>query len=303
MTDTSTTAQMPAKQRSLLPDARQVRQFLARVAVLLPVIIVLVYMLVLYISPISKMLTLSVYDPEFTLEHYQHFFSSSIYMNRLIFTFKVAFGVTLFCILLGYPMAYLLTNTSDRVRNALLAMVVMPMWISILVKTYAWMVLLGRDGIVNQALLSLGVVESPVRLMHNTFAVFFGMISMLVPYTILPMYSVMEGIDKNLLKAAQNLGANGFQTFRKVFFPLSLPGVAGGGLLVFILALGFYITPVLLGGPSDLMLANLIDIQINKLLEWGFGATISVILLVVAMIMFYIYNRYLGLDQLMGGLS
>jgi ABC-type spermidine/putrescine transport system permease subunit I len=285
------------------PGVLALNRYVMRFGILLPVVVVLVYMILVYLYPISKMFLLSLFDPEFTWEHYQHFFGSPVYLNRLFFTLKVAAGVTAACIILGYPMAYLLTNAPARIRNIMMALVVMPMWISILVKTYAWMVLLGRTGIVNEALVGIGLLATPARLMHNTFAVVFGMVSMLIPYTILPMYSVMQGIDRNLLQAAQNLGANGFQTFRRIFFPLSLPGVAGGGLLVFILALGFYITPVLLGGPSDLLLANLIDVQINKLLEWGFGAAIAVVLLSVAMVLFYIYNRYLGLDKLVGGIS
>jgi putative spermidine/putrescine transport system permease protein len=277
------------------------REYVVRLRRLLPLAPALLYLLLLYIYPISKMLKLSLFDPTFTTEYYRHFVGSPIYANRLIFTFEIALAVTLICVVLGYPVAYLLTNVKSSVRNYLVLMVVIPFWVSILVRTYAWMVLLGRAGVINQLLLGLGIISEPVRLLHTTFAVLVGMVHVLLPFAILPMYSVMSSIDQELLKAAQNLGADSFQTFRRVFFPLSLPGVAGGGLLVFIIALGFYITPALLGGTSDVMIANLIDLQINALVNWGFGAAIAVILFGISLVIFYVYNRYLGLDQLLGG--
>jgi ABC-type spermidine/putrescine transport system permease subunit I len=279
------------------------RPWLSR-GMLLPLIPALVYLLVFYLYPLSRMILLSFRVPKeggWTLDHYLHFFTAAIYLDRMLFTFKIALIVTVLCILLGYPVAYLLSSVPTRVRNLLLIMVVVPFWTSILVRTYAWMVLLGRAGIINQFLQSFGLIETPLKLMHNTFGVYVGMVYVLLPFTILPMYSVMERIDRALLQAALNLGASRWQTFWRVFFPLSLPGVASGALLVFIIALGFYITPALLGGVSDVMISNLIDTQINSLLDWEFGSAISVVLLVMALIVFYLYNRFLGLDRLLGG--
>lgn len=268
---------------------------------LLPLLPAVIYVLVLYVFPISKMLVLSFFDPEFTLRHYIHFINVPIYSERLLYSFEIALFVTLLCILLGYPVAYVLTIAGPKLKAILMVMVIIPFFVSTLVRTYAWMILLGRNGIVNNLLLTLGMIDEPIKLMYNTFGVLVGMVHVLLPFTILPIYSVMSGIDRNLVKAAESLGANSFNAFRRVFFPLSLPGVAGSGLLVFIMSLGFYITPALLGGSTEIMVSNLIDQQITKFLEWGFGSAISAILLVVTLIIFYIYNKYLGLDQLLGG--
>ena len=144
-----------------------------------------------------------------------------------------------------------------------------------------------------------GLIESPIALMHNRLGVYVGMLNVLLPFMIFPLFSVMKGIDKNLVKSAQILGAPPWKGFLKVFFPLSLPGVAGGGLLVFIIALGFFITPALLGGPKDTMIALLIQVQVEEMLNWGFAAALGTILLINALIVFVIYNRFLGIDKLM----
>lgn len=290
-------------QSRLHPLIDGLRGTMLRVSIYTPLLLVVAYFVVLYVYPISRLLLGSFLDPGLSLANYYRFFRSPVYLNRLVYTVRVAFGVALCCLVLGYPLAYLLTRVSSATRSLLMAMIIMPMWISVLVRTYAWMVLLGRAGVLNRVLQGIGITSQPVGLMYNTFAVFFGMVSMLLPYTVLPMYSVMDSIDGSLVKAASNLGATPFQSFRHIFFPLSLPGVASGGLLVFIIALGFYITPALLGGPGNLMIANLIDITVNRLLDWGFGAAQSVILLIVALAIFYVYNRYLGLDKLLGGVS
>ena len=152
----------------------------------------------------------------------------------------------------------------------------------------------------NRFLLWLGVIDVPLTLLHTTFAVIVGMVHMMLPFMILSLFSVMKGIDMRLLRAASSLGANLFQTFVKVYFPLSLPGVAAGSLLVFIFSLGFFITPALLGGREDMMISMLIEVQVSDLLNWGFASTLSVILLVMTLILFYIYNRFLGLDRIWG---
>ena len=147
----------------------------------------------------------------------------------------------------------------------------------------------------------LGLISEPLKLMYNTLGVVIGMVHVQLPLAILPLYSVMNGIDRGLLRAAQSLGANAFETFRRVFFPLSMPGVTGAFLLLFVGSMGFYITPALLGGPSNVLISNLIDSQISGLIHWEFGSAISVILLVISLIFFFAYNRLLGLDHLVGG--
>jgi ABC-type spermidine/putrescine transport system permease subunit I len=178
--------------------------------------------------------------------------------------------------------------------------VLVPFWTSILVRSYAWMVLLGKEGPLNQALVALGIVDQPVQLLNTRFAVYIGMVHVLLPFMILPLYAVMRGIDRSLLRAAENLGARPSQVFRQVFLPLSLPGVAAGCLLVFILALGFYITPALLGGQRDVMISMLIQQQVTQL-KWGVASALAVVLLVLSLGIYVAFTRILGVQRLFGG--
>jgi putative spermidine/putrescine transport system permease protein/spermidine/putrescine transport system permease protein len=163
------------------------------------------------------------------------------------------------------------------------------------------MVILQRKGLLNTLLLKIGIIDKPLKLIYNTFGLSVGMINILLPFMILTLHGVMKGIDKNLLKASQNLGANPFQSFLRVYFPLSMPGVTGGALLVFVTAIGFYITPSLMGGLKDITVSLLIENEIRKLLNWGYASTLSVILLVITLGFIYVYNNFLGLDRLLGG--
>jgi len=262
------------------------------------IIPLLVYLAVFYAYPMFQMISRSLFDPDLTLEHYQEFFSVSAFTVVMLNTFSIAFFTTILCLLLGYPIGYLLTIVSQKTAQVLMMFIIIPFWISILVRSYAWMVLLGRNGILNQILMKIELIQSPLPLMHNRLGVYVGMINVLLPFMILPLYSVMKGIDRNLVKSAQILGAPPWKAFLKVFFPLSLPGVAGGGLLVFIIALGFFITPALLGGPKDTMISLLIQTQIEDLLNWGLASALATILLINALIVFVIYNRFLGIDRL-----
>jgi ABC-type spermidine/putrescine transport system permease subunit I len=177
--------------------------------------------------------------------------------------------------------------------------ILIPFWTSILVRSYSWMVLLGKEGIINEALRAMGRTSEPIQLMHTRFAVYVGMIHILLPFMILPLYAVMRGIDRNLLRAAENLGAAPWSVFRRVFLPLSLPGIAAGCLLVFILALGFFITPALLGGQKDVMISMLIEQQVSQL-KWGFGAMLAFVLLALALGIYVIFTRLLGVERVFG---
>jgi ABC-type spermidine/putrescine transport system permease subunit I len=176
--------------------------------------------------------------------------------------------------------------------------VLLPFWTSILVRSYSWIVLFQSQGIINKFLLSTHIIREPLNLLHNEFAVTVGMVHILLPFMILPIYSVLKNIDPNLIRAARNLGANNFWVFVLVVFPLSLPGVGAGGMFVFILSLGFYITPALLGGPRTLMISTLIDQQINRLMNWEFSGAIAVILLLATIIMIVIFNKIVGLEKI-----
>ncbi|MEE9323998.1 MAG: ABC transporter permease subunit [Dehalococcoidia bacterium] len=218
-------------------------------------------------------------------------------------TFEIAFFTTLGCLVIGYPVAYLLANVSSRWRPLLLALVIIPFWTGFLVRTFAWKIILGTAGPINDALTATPFVDEPLGLAFNAsrLGVYVGLIHLLVPFLILPVFAVMRGIPEHLPKAAESLGATPVRSFLRVYLPLSLPGVAAGSLLVFIISLGFFITPALLGGARDLMVANLIEIQMNQNLNWEFASALGFLLLVITLAFFFFWNRAMSFEQLYGG--
>jgi len=268
-----------------------------------PLFPLLIYLGFLFLYPVGQLLWLSIIDDGGALsgEHYTKLFVRTTYVKVLLFTFKTAAWTTLFALLAGYPVAYLLATISERRRNTLILWVLLPFWTSFLVRTFAWIVLLGRYGTINSWLMDLGIIDAPAKLIYNFAGVMIGMVHALMPLAVLTMLAVMRTIDPNLRKAAATLGARGGQSFWRIYFPLSLPGLAAGGLLVFITALGFFITPALLGGGREIMVAQVIIEQIEELLNWGFAGAVAVLLLATAIIVFYIYDRLLGMSTLAGG--
>jgi putative spermidine/putrescine transport system permease protein len=260
-------------------------------------------LLAIFVYPVGQILVLSLFDPagQPTAANYVRVVSTPVYLQTLAITFEIAGWTTALAMLLGYPVAFLLAHASARVRDTLTLLVLMPFWTSFLVRTFAWMVLLGRNGAVNRLLLSLGIVDAPVALIFNFTGVMIGMVHAMMPLAILAMLSVMQRIDTNLLSAARTLGARGGQAFWRIYFPLSLPGVAAGGLLVFITALGFFITPALLGGRREIMISQVIISVVQELMNWRFAGALSAVLLVAAGIVFYLYDRLLGISTLSGG--
>ncbi len=264
----------------------------------LPLVPALVFLAIFFLYPLVRMIALSFDAPEGPLAYYTSIVASPVYMTVLALTFKTALGVTLLCVLFGVPTAYLLANLQGTCRNVLLMAVALPFLTSILIRTYAWMALLGRNGVVNQLLQAAGLTSEPLRLMHNELGVYVGMVHVLLPFMILPVYSVMSGIDRRLLDAAQSLGASPRKALVSVFLPLALPGIASGAILVFLIAIGFYITPALLGGPKQVMISNLIEVQVMELLNWGFGSALAFVLLAATVVVMVLFDRFLGLDRL-----
>ncbi len=256
---------------------------------------------VLFVYPLGRLFSLSLFTPGFTFQHYAKLVGAAVYLKILGNTFEISLIVTLVALVLGYPVAFLLATARPRAAGLMLACVMLPLWTSVLVRTYAWMVLLGRRGVVNEALQSLGLLDAPWPLLYNRMGVTIGMVHVLLPFMILPLYSVMKGIDVELVKAAQNLGADRLQSFLRVYLPLSLPGIAAGALLVFVTALGFFVTPALLGGRGDMMIAMLIETQVRELLDWGFASALAVTLLAVTAGALLVFQRFLGLDRMWGG--
>ncbi|MCP5151908.1 MAG: ABC transporter permease subunit [Chromatiales bacterium] len=265
----------------------------------------LLFLAFFFVYPTALLLGLSGMDDAgaLTSEHYARLVDNPLYVRVLGITLQVAAWTTVLAVLAGYPVAYLLATVRTSTRNTLVVWVLMPFWTSFLVRTFAWIVLLGRNGALNDLLTSLGIVEYPIKFLYNFAGVMVGMVHALMPLCVLTMLAVMENIDANLTKAASTLGARAGQAFWRVYFPLSLPGVAAGALLIFITSLGFFITPALLGGARQTMIVQVIIFQIHEVLNWGFAGAISMLLLVTVLAIFYLYDRLLGLSTLSGGAS
>jgi ABC-type spermidine/putrescine transport system permease subunit I len=305
------------REMATAPRATQSARFqrlrrLEQVRYLLLLVPAVVFLIAFYGYPVAAMLTRSFTDPTLGWQNFEPLvqarstidvlglsFPMNAYIRVFGITLQIAIIVTLCTLLLGYPVAYGLSSLSASRANLLMILVLIPFWTSILVRSYAWMVLLGQEGIVNEALIAAGVLDGPIQLLNTRLAVYLGMIHILLPFMILPLYAVMRGIDRNLLRAAGNLGAPPSAIFRRIFLPLSLPGVAAGCLLVFILSLGFYITPALLGGQKDVMVSMLIQQQISQL-KWGFGAALALILLILALGIYALFTRLLGVERVFG---
>ncbi|WOH80445.1 ABC transporter permease [Bradyrhizobium sp. BEA-2-5] len=251
-------------------------------------------MTVFYAVPVVTMLLRSLNDPTWSLGHYASLFSDAVFLRVFWITLRTAWVVTLGCLVLGYPVALSLSRARSS-APIIMIIVLLPFWTSVLVRSYAWMVLLGRHGVINEALLALGLLEQPLRLLNTTMATHIAMIHILLPYIILPIANSLRQIDPSLERAASGLGATPLGTFRQVTLPLSMPGVAAGVMLVFVLALGFYITPALVGGSADISLSILIAQQV-ELLNWGYAATLSVVLLATALTL-------IGMAQLVPGVG
>lgn len=266
--------------------------------ILLFLVPVLLFLAVFFFWPLVSMLGRSVLDPAPTLAHYARLVDEPVYLQVMATTFEIALFTTLGTLLLGYPLAYVLSGLPTRMAGLAMIIVVVPYFTSVLVRTYAWMVLLGTEGMVNQLLVAFGAPGAPYRLMYNRFGVLLGMVYILLPYMILSLYSVMRGIDRGLLRAAGSLGASRLSAFRRIFLPLSMPGIAAGCLLVFILALGFFITPALMGSQQDAMISMVIENQVETYFDWGFASALSAVLLALTLIAFFAYDRLVGLDTL-----
>lgn len=241
----------------------------------------LIYMLVFYALPVVAMLLRSVNDPTWTLANYATLLDDVVFQKTFWITINTSVTVTLGCLILGYPVAMGLVRAKSM-APLILVIILLPFWTSVLVRSYAWMVLLGRHGLVNEALLALGMIDRPIRILNTPLATQIAMIHILLPYMILPIANALRQIDPSLIRAASGLGATPFMTFRQVIMPLSMSGVAAGTLLTFVLALGFYITPAMVGGPRDITLSMLIAQQVEQL-NWAYAATLSAVLLATAL--------------------
>lgn len=236
--------------------------------------------------------------PGFHFDNWQEVLSDPFYRDILLSTLRIAAITAVLCAVLGYVPAYFLANSKSRYKTLLLLLLILPFWISYIIRTMSWINILGVSGALNQVMLSLGIISEPVQMLYNEGTVILGLVHFLLPFMVLNVYVSLDGIDQNLTDASRSLGASGLQTFREVTLPLSLPGLAAGGLLCFVLAAGTYITPLVLGGPRDAMFANLVFEAIITQLNWPLGSALSIVLLVVLGSIVVVYNRLVGIGQI-----
>ena len=240
-------------------------------------------------------------DGNFSLEHYQRMLDSKSYARIFLTTFKVSLLTTAICILIGYPLAYFLSQLPARVANICMLSVLLPFWTSLLVRTYSWLVLLQRKGIVNQLGMEIGLWDEPLKLVHNLSGTLVGMVHIMLPFLILPLYASMKSIPQDYIKASSNLGATPTQSFWQIFFPLSMPGLMAGSLIVFILSLGFFVTPAILGGGKVIMVAMQITNNIELFFDWGAASALGVVLLVMTFAILFVASKLVRLDNILGG--
>ncbi|MFZ4789158.1 MAG: ABC transporter permease, partial [Beijerinckiaceae bacterium] len=263
----------------------------------------ILFLLVFFVYPVCSLLLLSVTDPDtgqWAVKSYTRILNTDVYLRVLGITFRIATQTACLSLIIAYPLAYWVASLPERVRNKALLLVIIPFWTSYLVKTFAWMIMLGRMGVINSILMGTELIKEPLPLLHNEFGVLVGMVHTMVPLAVMTMLPVMTSIDRRLTSAAQTLGASPSKAFWLVYFKLSLPGVTAGGLLVFISSLGFFIVPAFLGGRQQTMLAQLIITQVSELLNWSFAGALSVMMLVTTLtaVFFYdlIFNIYVLLN-------
>ena len=262
----------------------------------------LIYLAVFFIYPLLSFLPTSLfYDGGFSFDKYVRAFTKTVYLRILGTSFMIAGSTTLITLILAYPVAYLFTNTTGKMKGIITAFIILPFWTSIIVRMYAWMSLLGHNGIFNRLFLEVGAISEPIPMMFNRFGVLVGMVHFMLPYMVLSIYAVMSGIPHVYMQAGANLGAPPLKRFVKIYLPLSLPGVGAGCLLVFILALAFYITPALLGGLKDTMIAQIIEQEMRETFDWPFAAALSTVLIMVTTTLYVIYNRVMSIERIYEG--
>jgi len=276
------------------------RERLTLFGLCLPAILLVVVVMVL---PVGWLLWLSFLNDEggFTLEHYQRLAASESYARVFVTTFQVSIATTAVCVLIGYPLAYFMAQLPARIANMCLVTVLLPFWTSLLVRTYAWLVLLQREGLINTWGMELGLWDEPLALVHNMTGTLIGMIHVMLPFLVLPLYGSMRAIDTDYMKAAANCGARPSQAFRQVYLPLSLPGLFAGALIVFILCLGFFVTPAVLGGGKVVLVSMRIATNIELFFNWGASSALGVVLLLLTLVILWISARLLRMDRILGG--
>ena len=276
------------------------RQSLMVLALTLPAIIAVCLVIVI---PVGWLFSLSFLDSngDLSLVNYEKMIAYKSYLRVFKTTFNVSFLTTFLCIVIGYPLAYFLSQIPRKYVGLLMLTVLLPFWTSLLVRTYAWLVMLQRNGLINNFAIDLGIWDAPVKLAHNLNGTLIGMVHIMLPFLVLPLYAAMRRIDRHALQAAANLGATPVQAFWQIFVPLSLPGVVAGSLIVFVLCLGFYVTPAVLGGGKVILVSMQITAILEDQFNWGAASALGVVLLVSTFAVLLLASRFLKLDSVMFG--
>jgi len=285
-------------ERALRKQQKREQRLLLSLAT--PAIVVVIAIIVI---PVGWLFYLSFVgsDGQWTLEHYSKMIKYKSYARVFITTFQVSALTTIICIALGYPLAYFLAMMRPKIAALFMLTVLLPFWTSLLVRTYAWLVLLQKKGILNDFAISAGIWETPIKLVHNLSGTLIGMAHIMLPFLVLPLYGSMRKINRDLMHAAANLGASPMQSFWQVYFPLSMAGLVAGSLIVFVLCLGFYVTPAVLGGGRVVMVATQITAILENQFNWGAASALGVVLLVATLFVLFLATRVFKLDAALFG--
>ncbi|TIO30057.1 ABC transporter permease [Mesorhizobium sp.] len=255
-----------------------------------------------FVVPVVALLLRSVTEPVPGLQNYAILFGDGTYARVFFNTFLVATVVTAVTVIVAFPVAWMLAIMPPAFGSIVFGIIILSMWTNLLTRTYAWMVLLQRTGVVNRTLMDIGLISQPLPLINNLTGVTIGMVYIMLPFMILPLVGTLRAINPMTLRAAALCGASPFDAFRRILLPLSLPGIAAGGLMVFVMSLGYFVTPTLLGGTSNMMLAGMIAQMIQSLLNWGLGSAAAFILLLVTMALYALQLRLVGAKRMTGGI-
>jgi putative spermidine/putrescine transport system permease protein len=259
-----------------------------------PAVPVLAFLLLCFALPVLALLLRSILEPHFGLQNYAALLATSTYANVLENTFLISFMVTAITTLVGLPLAWFITVAPRWLGRLVFGVVILSMWTNLLARTYAWMVLLQDNGPINNFLIWTGIIQTPLPLYGSMAGVVIGMVYIMLPFMVISLRGPLASLDPSMFQAASLCGASRLQSFTRVFLPLLLPGLAAGGLIIFVMSLGYYITPSLLGGAQDMMLAELIAQQVQTLLNWGLAGAASFVLLVVTLALYAVQARYLA---------
>lgn len=260
----------------------------------------ILFLAALFVWPVARLVATSFDDPAAPFAHYERIFLETTYLKVVFRTLLLSAQTALLCLLLGYPLAYQLNRAGAVGKAVILLCILIPFWTNLLVRSYGWIVLLNPQGVINGLLRQSGLIDGSLPLVYNTTGVLIGMTQIMLPYMVLPLAAVMSRIDPSIVNAARSLGASPVSAFTRVYFPLTLPGVLAGCLLVFMISLGFFVVPALLGGPRDILLAQLIEFNINNTLNWPFAAALSTVLLAATVALYWIGDRFFDLGRLWG---